>query len=372
MAVRHADRDILGIVLAGTHPWTSSAFDRLMPRPLLPVAHRPLISYALSWFDDGGVQTAAVCANRETRVLESRLHRDAPDGMEISYHQDRMPRGPAGAVRDAAAASDADLFVVTDGTSIPTVDLAAVLKAHRDSAAAITVVVHSECGRAGAGTVQVPTGIYVISRAALESVPASGFCDIKEGWIPQLHRSGARVSAYPVTNAGPRVLDAWSYLALNEWVVEHLGINHSAPDGYVKHGQSMIHQDAIVADDAVLVGPVLVGPDARILSGAVVVGPTSIGREASIGEGVLVSRSAVWRRCEVDEAAVIDRCILADDTIVPAGTQAFRQVHADQAEHAGEPVRRSPQPVEAPPMEVLRRMARSVLGSTLSRYPAAQ
>ena len=60
-----------GIVLAGTHPWTNSAFDKLPPRALLPIAHRPLISYALSWLEDGGIHQVAVCANRETQTLQS-------------------------------------------------------------------------------------------------------------------------------------------------------------------------------------------------------------------------------------------------------------------------------------------------------------
>ncbi len=34
-----------GIVLAGTFPWANSAFDRLSPRPLVPLAHRPLIGF---------------------------------------------------------------------------------------------------------------------------------------------------------------------------------------------------------------------------------------------------------------------------------------------------------------------------------------
>ena len=60
-----------------------------------------------------------------------------------------MPRGAAGSLRDAAAASDADTFVVADGTAIPTAELRDLLMAHHASGAAVTVVVHSEPGRNG-------------------------------------------------------------------------------------------------------------------------------------------------------------------------------------------------------------------------------
>ena len=92
-----------GIVLVGTHPWTNSPFESLLPRALLPVANRPLISYALSWLQKAGIDDVAVCANRETRALQARLLSQVPQGMKLSYHEDPMPRGAAGSLSDAAA-----------------------------------------------------------------------------------------------------------------------------------------------------------------------------------------------------------------------------------------------------------------------------
>src|SRR5262249_32872229 len=169
-----------GIVLVGTHPWTVSAFDRLLPRTLLPVAHRPLLSYALSWLNEADVREVAVCANRETQTLESHLLRHVPLGMSVAYHEDPMPRGAAGAGRDASAGSDDETFVVTDGTAIPNVDLKDLLATHHASGAIATVVVDTEPGRHGNPCLQVPTGIYVFNRQALKNVPVHGFYDIKE------------------------------------------------------------------------------------------------------------------------------------------------------------------------------------------------
>jgi mannose-1-phosphate guanylyltransferase len=361
----------MGIVLAGAHPWTNSAFDQLAPRTLLPVAHRPLISYALSWLHEGGIQNVSVCANRETQALQPTLQRHLPKGMTLSYHEDPMPRGAAGALRDAAAASQADTFVVADGTAIPNVDLENLLMAHRASGAGVTLVVYSEPGRNG--SVQVPNGIYVFNREALDLVPERGFFDIKENLIPQLYRSGTRVIAYSTENASPRVLDASSYLAVNEWMVEQLVTTGDRPEGYVKSGNCLFHSDALVADDAVFVGPVLVGAGARVMSGAVIVGPTSIGREAVVGRGVLVSRSAIWRRSVVGDHAVVDRCVLADDTVVDSHIQAFRTV-------MGVDVRRAPalsrdlqlEPPEPVSFELFRKVGRVLSGAAWSRSPAVQ
>src|ERR1700716_3852865 len=137
MSDRTTCHQTAGIVLVGTHPWTNSAFDRLAPRTLLPVAHRPLVSYALAWLHDGAIENVAVFANRETRGLWLRLLGHVPEGMKLSYHEDAMPRGAAGSLRDARLASDADTFVVAEGTSIPNVNLRDLLTTHHSSGALV-------------------------------------------------------------------------------------------------------------------------------------------------------------------------------------------------------------------------------------------
>lgn len=315
-----------GIVLVGTHSWTNSAFDSLASRSLLPIAHRPLIWYGLSWLHDHGVREVSVCGNRETRLLESRLARHVPSGMRVTYHQDPMPRGAAGSARDAALATAAETFIVSDGSSIPTVDLSDVLASHRASGACVTVIVHSESRRNRGGDLHAPSGIYLFERRAFDFVPSAGFCDIKEKLIPALRTAGERVVPYYATVPTPRVMDAASYRAANEWMIERLASNEEPPAGYARNGQALVHHHAFVAADARLIGPVIIGPGAKVMSGAVIVGPTSIGRDATIASGGMVSRSAIWRRSTIGEHAIADQCILADDGAIDPGAHSRREV----------------------------------------------
>jgi NDP-sugar pyrophosphorylase family protein len=363
-----------GILLAGTHPRSNSPFD-LLPRTLLPVAHRPLIWYGLSWLHNGGILDVAVCGNRKTRVLQSRIARHVAPGMNLTYHEDPMPRGAAGSARDAAWATDAQTFVVTDGTAIPNVDLNELLLKHHTSGACVTVVVHSEARRNGGADLHVPSGIYVFTRRALDQVPTVGFCDIKETLIPRLYGAGERIVAFEAPAAIPRVLDVSTYMTVNEWMVEHLVRNGDQLNGYVSSGNRLVHRTAFIADDAAIVGPVLVGPDARILSGAVVVGPTSIGREATVERGGLVSRSAVWRRSIVGDHAIADRCIVADDAVIAAGTQTLRGVVMADRLSVSEMDWVARQALGVPngqALTVSARLRRLVFGASWLRLPAAQ
>lgn len=316
-----------GVVLAGTYPWANSPFDQLSLRPLVPVAHRPLISFALSWLHGGGVRNVVVCGNRNCRGLEAPVRRQFGQELDLNYLEDPMPRGAAGCVRDAAMESDSQTFVVTDSSAIPNVDLAQLLETHRESGAVATVVVYPEAIGAGESMLRVPTGVYVFDRRALEPIARQGFVDIKEHLIPRLVRQRERVATFVAKDATPRVLDAETYLAVNDFATHALTGTTPRVDGaFLRWEDALIHREATIAADVVLAGPVLVGPCANIRSGAVVIGPSSIGCDVTIDEGALVSRSAIWRRAHVQARAVVDRSIVADDAVVAHDGHAYRSV----------------------------------------------
>lgn len=363
----------MGILLAGTHPWTNSAFDSLVPRTLLPVGHRPLIWYGLAWLEREGVRDVAVCGNRETRLLKARLTRHVPRGLTVTYHEDPMPRGAAGSARDAALSSQAETFVVADGTVIPNVDLHELLTRHHESGACVTVVVHAESDQGCGVSRRAPSGIYVFARRALETVPTRGFCDIKEELIPRLYAAGEKILAFDATEETPRVLDSSTYMAVNEWMVERLVNSSEDRDGYVRVGEALVHREAFVAEDASLIGPVLIEPGARVLSRAVVIGPTSIGRDVTIESGGVVSRSAVWRRSTIGAGSMVDRCVIADDAVVDPGTQALQRVLTPESELGIDWLENQAVHVAKPAaIGVGARLGRLVFGASAPRSAAAQ
>jgi mannose-1-phosphate guanylyltransferase len=315
---------VRGIVLAGAYSWSNSAFDRQMPRPLMPVAGRPLISYAIGWLHEGGVDNAVVCTNRDTRNLQARLaaHIRA-DFKGLVYREDPMPRGTAGCARDAAAESDADTVIVTDGTAIPSADLGDLLRQHWASGAALTVVVHRAASRHGGSTGQEPCGIYIVERRALDLVKAVGYVDIKENLIPLLYEAGEPVLTNQTAHPSPRVLDLATYLSANERMIQRLADR----DGAV----ALKARGAVVATDAVLIGPVLLGRGVSVMSGATIIGPTSIGDGSVVKSGALVSRSAIWSHCVIETDAMADRCLLADGAVLEARMHEVGAVKAGRA-----------------------------------------
>jgi NDP-sugar pyrophosphorylase family protein len=306
-----------GIVLAGSFPWNDSPLDRLLPRPLLPVADRPLIAYTLRWLRQACVPEVVVCLNAASRSARHALAEVGGDCLGLDFYEDVLPRGPAGCARDAALAGGADTFIVADATAIPTVTLADVLQTHRASGAVATVVVEEEAPRNGGSGLSRPAGIYVFERRALESVPERGFQDIKEHLMPRLYRAGEHVSAHVSGSRSPRVLGAQTYLEVNYWAVTRLIAQPVAAEGFLRRGDALIHATASVDDRAQLVGPMLIGPDSRIMPGATLVGPLVLGTGGTVALDAIVSRTVAWNRCQVGARSVVDGCVLADDAVVP-------------------------------------------------------
>jgi NDP-sugar pyrophosphorylase family protein len=342
---------VRGIVLAGTYHWSGTSFEALLPRPLLPVAQAPLVSYALRWLRDGGVASATVCANSASRAVRSYLGKGNRLTMDIAYHEDWTPRGAAGCVRDAAARTDAQTLVIADGTAIPSVNIGLLLADHRSSQAAVTIVVHHDrLARAGERPLN-PGGIYVFDRRALDYINETGFQDIKETLIPKLCKAGERIVTHAGLGVCPRVLNAETYLAVNHWMIEQMGADPSPLEHwgtYFETEQVLAHPTAWVDPAARIIGPVLLGPEVRVGAGATVVGPVSLGPGCEVGERALVSRSVAWDRVSVRAGATVDHCVLADDAIVGPGERllhALKVAGSDPRRSLWEPV---PEPVLGP------------------------
>ena len=313
------------VLLAGTHAWRRTAFDQLLPRPLLPVGDLPLAAHPLRWLRAAGASRVTICANGLGAQLREHLAPLRHLLPALTFHEDQSPRGAAGSARDAALATDSDLFVVADATTIPDVSLLRVLMEHQESRAALTIIVQPSSGQRGTsqvpagphGTGLVPTGLYVFSRRAFEYVPAAGYQDIKESLIPRLYAAGELVMTSEAESPCPRVLDAKTYLAVSHRTIARCAAPGAIGEPAFDSGPS-IDPSARISPTALLVGPVLVGPGVEIQDDAVVVGPASLGADSVVGRGALVSRSVIWNACTIGPEASVDRSVLSTGVSVAA------------------------------------------------------
>jgi len=310
-----------GVVLAGVHDWGGCALGSASPRPLAPIANRPLIDYVLDWLRSHGISEICVCANSDTRYLRSHLGRRA-EYAQVEFYEDVMPRGPAGCARDAWCGSDCDRMLLVDGTIVPQVDLDRMLQCHHRTAAIASVAVsRHELADGRSETILVPEGVYAFDARVREFIPPRGHCDIKESLLPTLHARGERTMAFETEVGSPRVSDTRTYAEANDWAVEHLCAQPTPPAGFRRVDEALLHESSRIERGARLIGPALIGPDCVIGRDVAIVGPVSLGAQVHVGAEAVVCRSAVWDRCQIGMRARVDRCVVTHGARVRPAAQ---------------------------------------------------
>jgi NDP-sugar pyrophosphorylase family protein len=325
-------------VILGGHQWRRHAFAPAVPRPLLPVAQKPLIGWTLRALGDAGLRQAALCAG--THLPDDIGGWAARADLALTIYEDDALRGPAGCLKDAVPSGTADPILAVEGSVLVTFDLARLVEHHRVNGNDVTIVVQPDGPASPASSERTdrPAGIYLFGPSVLDAIPDRGYCDIKETLLPRLHARRAKTSVYRAERWCPRVLDAQGYLAANHLVIceahrlartglfDEFGVDSSHPG-------ALRHPTARIDEEARIVGPVLIGPDVEIGRGATIVGPASLGPGSVVASGALVSRSVLWSDGRVGRDALVERSVLMPKASVPARETVVGAIRPERRHH---------------------------------------
>ncbi len=322
---------VVGVILSNG-PHSSAELSDLGPALLLPLLQRPLIEHTLQSFEQAGVADAVVCVKTGAATIAAALERLGR--ADVPVLMDQVPRGPAGAARDALTIAAADHYLICNAlVRIPS-ELPALVESHRAEKRAMTIGVWGAAGDRDAE----PVDIFALSHEALEQVSLAGYHDLKEGLAPRLHANGEIVDtfAFSTRPLSLKNLSRWLVAVKNRLADpgEHARLEAG---GFVACGDVWRHQSARVASSARLVGPVVIGRDAVIEADAVLVGPIEIGPNAVVGKGAFVWRSMLAADCRVSAgAAISDAWIHPGETaeveVAPSGAAAPAFVEATPAD----------------------------------------
>ncbi|MBV6464873.1 MAG: D-glycero-alpha-D-manno-heptose 1-phosphate guanylyltransferase [Anaerolineales bacterium] len=106
-----------------------------VPKPMIPVAGRPFLEWALRYWKREGATRAIVSLGHLAHVAEAYLQTRPPDGLEILTVTEPHAMGTGGAVRFAAArAALSDPFAVANADSLIVADTRPARDCLRDTA----------------------------------------------------------------------------------------------------------------------------------------------------------------------------------------------------------------------------------------------
>jgi mannose-1-phosphate guanylyltransferase / phosphomannomutase len=307
------------------------------PKPLLPVANRPIMEHVLRLLRRHGFSDTVVTVQFLAALVRNYFGDGEDFGMNLQYATEEMPLGTAGSVKNAEDALRDEPFLVISGDALTDIDLTAMVRFHKEQGALVTVgltrvpdplefgiVIADEDGRIQRflekptwGQVfsdTVNTGIYVMEPEVLAEVPTGESVDWSADVFPALLKRGAPLFGYISDGYWEDVGTHESYLKAQADVLA--GRVQADIAGFEVSPGVWVAEGAEVDPEAVLTGPLCIGDYAKIEAGANVREYTVIGSNVVVKEGAFLHRAVVHNNVYVGQGATLRGCVVGKNTDV--------------------------------------------------------
>ncbi|HKV55382.1 MAG TPA: NDP-sugar synthase [Candidatus Binataceae bacterium] len=126
-----------------------------IPKPLVEIAGRPLIHYPLLMLRHGGIREVAVNVHHLAGQIEAALGRGDTLGLSLTYSPEPVLLGTGGpllALRDYLRGAP---FVIVNCDTIMDLDLAAMIRAHREQGALTTMTLRESAAPAAYSQIEI-------------------------------------------------------------------------------------------------------------------------------------------------------------------------------------------------------------------------
>ncbi len=270
-----------------------------LPKPLIPVRHRPLAEYAFLHLHGAGAREFVVNTHHLPEEWTNTFPSGHWRGCPVRFRHEPVLLETGGGLANIRDLMGDEPFFVYNGDVLTSLPLAPALAAHKGSGNLATLVLRSSGGvrnvamrsdegrvvdlRGTLGITDVPlflfTGLYIVEPALYRYLPERGVIEsVVEAWLRAL-RAGARIGGVVVDDGEWFDLgDRASYLAAHQWA----GLA----------AEPAIHPGAVIQAGALVDARSYIGPGAVVESGAVVRG------------------SIIWPGAVVRSGAQLDGCIV--------------------------------------------------------------
>jgi NDP-sugar pyrophosphorylase family protein len=291
----------------------------LLPKPLIPVFHKPLITFALDSLMAAGAGTLVLNTHHLPETFAEVF------GVKPSYREREVQLfhepellDTGGGMRNARSSLGEATFFLYNGDILADLPLAELLLHHRTSGTMATLLLKTSGGTAnirfdadsgrvldlrGAleieeGVLTVYSGIALFEPAIFDWIPAEGPASIIDALLAAL-RAGEQIGGM-----------------MSEGFWLDLGTPASYREAHHLLADST-HRPSFLVDHS---WPQAIHPEAHVDPSVVIKGVVSVGAGAVIGKGVFLRDSILWPGAVIQSGARIEESIVR-------GVEPIRGVH---------------------------------------------
>ena len=317
------------VILAGGEGTRLRPLTLAVPKPVVPIVDRPFLRHQLDMLRAAGIDEVVFSIAYRPERIQAVFGDGRSVGARIRYVVEETPLGTGGAVKHAEPHLD-DVTVVFNGDVLTDVDLAGVIRAHREAGASATIVLTPVPNPSAYGLVEfdgasrvtrfvekpdpsqittdtINAGIYVLQTRTLELMPPAVNVSIERKFFPALLARGDTVLAHVHRGYWIDIGTPEKYLQVHRDVLA--GRFRVDLDGVPASG-GWVHPTARV-EGARLAGPFYVGPGCVVAPDASVGPGATLTEAVTVGPGASVRDSVVWAGSEIADGAVVEGALLA-------------------------------------------------------------
>ncbi|QCC51795.1 bifunctional sugar-1-phosphate nucleotidylyltransferase/acetyltransferase [Halapricum salinum] len=314
-----------------------------LPKPMLPVADRPLLAHTADAAVDAGADELIVVVGYEADEVRDYFgenYRGVPVTFAIQESQD----GTADAVRAAEEYLDGE-FAVLNGDNLYDPESIESLFSSGPALATFQVADPSNYG------VISVEGEFVSSIVEKPTDPPTDLANTGAYVFPAETREWLDVpeserGEYEITDVVARVIDEydvtpveldrwldvgrpWELLEANEWKLGDLDrrIDGEVSDDADLRGTVVVEEGATVEPGVVIEGPALVRSSATLGPNAYVRGATLLGEDTHVGQSVELKNTVVMADSNVPHLSYVGDSVLGRDVNFGAGTNVANLRH---------------------------------------------
>lgn len=212
---RYKEIDIPVVIMAGGEGTRLSPFNKILPKPLIPINGEPIIELIIERFLEYGCKEFYLSLNYKANIIKAYFN-DLKHDYNINYIEEEKPLGTVGSLyllKDKINST----FYISNCDVLIEADYAEILKFHKDNKNMITVITSMKHYKIPYGIVRinndgilkgieekpeydflVNTGMYVLEPEVLKDIPENKFYNITN-LIDDYQNKGKKIGVYPVS-----------------------------------------------------------------------------------------------------------------------------------------------------------------------------
>ena len=314
-----------------------------LPKPMVPLLHKPVMEYSIELFKMHGITEIAVTLQYLGESIRNYFGNGSKWGVNLHYFYENTPLGTAGSIKNAESFLD-ETFVIISGDALTDFNLSKGIGYHNQKGAMATIFMKQvenprEYGLIMAndeGRIQrfiekprwneifsdtVNTGIYVMEPDIFSFLSKEVACDFSKDLFPNMLRNneplyGFLAAGYWSDIGNLNQYRQTHYDMLNKRVNVPMTGRELFPNVWVGTGVS-------IEDGTMIIGPVSIGDGAVIRKGAKINPYTIIGSHTLISDEASLKRSIIWNDVFIGNGCELRGVTVANGTQIEADVSLY-------------------------------------------------